>query len=125
MRRWRPAGVSAAVTEQLLLEGGLFAFKRGDLLLETGVLGLLVREVALHFFFDAVQLVGERLPHILGLHGEHAFESVLLALEDLHFFLMEIHFLVELTDHFLKAERAASPPARRACPSSWLHCRSG
>ena len=67
-----------ALTKELLLEGGFFSLEGGNLLLETGVLGLLMREVALHLLLDPHQLVRQRLLHILCFHREDAFQGLLL-----------------------------------------------
>ena len=48
------------------------------------------------FLLDAVQLVGEGLPRVLALHGQHVLEGLLLAAKDLDLFFVRGEVLVQL-----------------------------
>ena len=87
--------------EQLHIQGGLLAAKGRHLLLQARILGLLMRVVTFHFFFNFKVFVGEGLADLLGLHGEDALERVLLRAEHLHLALVEVEFLCQLLDHVL------------------------
>lgn len=70
---------------QLHVERCFFASKRGDLLLETRVLSLLVGVVTLHFLFHFEVFVSQCLSDFLCLESDHLLESV--------FFLSKHHHL--------------------------------
>ena len=91
--------------EQLHVEGRLLASQRRNLLLDSRVLGLLVRVVAFHLFFDLEVFVGQRLAHLLRLHCQHTFQGLLLRAQHLHLFLMVLKLVRQLQDHFLRCTR--------------------
>ena len=62
----------------VLLKSGLIVLELSDLLLQSRALGLLVRVVPLDLLLHAVQLVGERLPRVLLLHGQDGLQGLLL-----------------------------------------------
>ena len=72
-----------------------------ELLLESLGLGVLVAIVASYFFDYSVELVGQRFPGILALHGQNGLESFLLRPEDLDLFLVNVQILCELPDRVI------------------------
>ncbi len=68
--------------EHLHVDGRLLASESSDLLLETGVLLFLVREVALDIFLHLEKLVCEGLSDVLCLESERGLQLGLFLLED-------------------------------------------
>ena len=97
-------GHSALQLQQLHVKGGLLASQCRHLLLQTRVLGFLMRVVSLHLLLDLKVLVSESLAHLLCLEGEHAFESILLGAEHLNFTLVVVQLFGKLLDHILFTE---------------------
>lgn len=85
-----------------MLQRRFLSLERGDLLLEACVFCFLVRKVSFHFFFNALELASQGFSDILSLHGQHALQRILFALQDLHFFFVEIHFICNSLYHFLQ-----------------------
>ena len=86
----------------VLLKRCLIILELGDLLLESGALGLLVGVVSLDLLLDSVQLVGQRLPRVLLLHGQHGLEGLLLGTQNLHLFLVGVQLLLQLSYCIIK-----------------------
>ena len=93
---------SLLYSKNILLQGRLLSFERGELLLKSLSLCLLVCVVSLDLFFYPVQLVSQSLPCVLALHGEDTFKGFFLTPEDLHFFLMGVESFLQLPDGFVE-----------------------
>jgi hypothetical protein len=121
-------GHSSLQFEQLHVEGGLLAAHCRHLLLNARVLGFLMGVVPFHFFFDLEILIGERLADFLGLESEHAFKSLFLASQHLHFLLVVVELLGKSLDHIFEGDELAlqvgcvrcdATLGRRALSNEW------
>ena len=80
----------------LLFEGSLFRFQISELLVQSDALGSHRAVVPVDLLLHAVKLICEGLSGVLALHREDILESLLLAAQDLDFFLVSGEVLVQL-----------------------------
>lgn len=103
----------------VLLKRGLIVLELSDLLLKSGTFGLLVGVVSLDFLFDAVQLVRERLPCVLLLHGQDGLEGLLLRAQNLNLLLVGVQLLLQLSYCVIKVVKLS---LQVSCVVSTSHC---
>ena len=81
-------------SDDILLKRCLVILELSDLLLKTSALCLLVIVMTLDLLLNAVKLIGQSFACVLLLHGEHAFQSLLLTAKDLSLLLVSVELLL-------------------------------
>ena len=94
-------------SEDFLLERGLVRLQVGQLLLQALAFSSHVAVVTGDLLEYTVQLVGERLPRVLALHGQHGLERLLLRAQNLNFFLVNVKIFGQLTCRFIQVAELA------------------
>ena len=96
------------------MKSSLFSFKCRDLLLKSWVFGLLVSKMSFHFLLDSHKLVWQGFLNVLGLHGQHTFQSLFFRFKNWNFPFVEIHLFLDGLDHFLctLSKKCVKPTSR-------------